>query len=135
MAYCDLENLTDKIEESELLRLCDDAGVGDLNNVDVAAVWGDAIEAADGTIDAYCSVMPSPAPRIIQDISVDISIYELYSRRADSCPEIRKDRYEAAIKFLEGVASGKNKLEISTISGTVNITSSDRVFSRSAFDA
>ena len=117
-----------------MLRLCDDAGLGDLEHDDVAVIWEESIEAAGGIIDAYCNMVPSPAPRIIQDIAVDIAVYDLYSRRSDACPEIRKDKHIAAIKFLEGVAAGKNKLFSVATSNSVNITSSTRIFSRTSFE-
>ena len=134
MAYCNLDNLKDKIEESELLRLCDDVGLGNLEHEDVAVIWEESIESAGGIIDAYCmsqcTVPVSPVPRVLQDTAVDIAIYALYSRRGDACPENRKERHTACIKFLEGVASGKNRLFSPASCNKVNISSSTRVCSR-----
>ena len=106
MAYCALADLQEQIDERELIQLTDDDNVG---IVDQGAV-DKAITDADGEIDGYLgsrhTVPLNPVPSIINKISVDIAIYNLYSRRL-APPEHRESRYKNGIRFLEQVAAGK----------------------------
>ncbi len=74
------------------------------------AVITRAIADSDAEIDGYCSTkyadLPfSTVPVMIRKISVDIAIYNLFSRRRGAT-EDRLQRYKDAIKFLSNVANG-----------------------------
>lgn len=68
-----------------------------------------SIEDADSEIDGYlskCFVVPlSPVPDVIRKYSVDIALYNLYSRRTETFSvelrNIRIERYNAAIAYLK----------------------------------
>jgi phage gp36-like protein len=135
MSYCTTENITDRIGEPALIQLTDDAGAGEVDDDIVAA----AIAASEATIDAYCqkryTVPLSPIPAQIAGLCVDIAVYNLYSRSDLAMPEVRKDRYNAAIRFLEKAAEGKIELGASTpaqvnTDNTVHIDSATRKFTR-----
>jgi len=135
MAYCTTANISDRIGETVLTQLTDDAGAGEVDDALVAA----AIAAASATIDAYCqgryTVPLSPVPAKITDLCVDIAAYDLYSRSDLVMPEIRKDRQSAAIRFLEKVAAGTIALGATTpapadTSNSVELTSNKRIFDR-----
>jgi phage gp36-like protein len=106
MAYSALADIELAIPEATVIQLTDDenSGVVDENIV------SEAIRQADSVIDSYCSsrygVPFSPVPDVIKTCSVDIAIYNLYSRRAEELPGTRKDRYNNAMKILEGIAKG-----------------------------
>lgn len=73
-----------------------------------------AISDADAEIDSYLGtvfsdVPLSEIPNVIRKTSVDITVYNLYSRRL-SIPEQIESRYQNAIKFLERVLEGKISL-------------------------
>jgi len=134
MPYCTQDDILEQIDEAVLIQLTDPLG---------AAIDDDvvsrAIEDADATIDSYCqdrySVPLDPVPAKARQISVDIAIYNLYSRRGDTAPEVRKDRHKEAIRWLEKVNKGDIKLGAATpasinTSGSVNISSNDRIFDR-----
>lgn len=137
MGYCTLEDIQEQIPEEELIALTDDAG----NDVIDTSAVDRAIEDADGEIDGYCgrrySVPLSPVPKIIRKFSVDIAIYNLFSRR-EGAPEERRTRYKDAVRFLENVAKGIISLGVDDPDGTPaesnapRISSGDRVFSRSS---
>lgn len=66
---------------------------------------------ADALIDSYCrnvtSTLPfSPVPDIIRKISVDISIFYLFSRRGMASEDDRQ-RYTDAMNLLKDIANGK----------------------------
>lgn len=134
MSYSALADLLEQMPESELIQLTDDAGAGE---VDADAVTR-AITDADATIDAYCqgryTIPLSPVPDKIRQISVDIALYNLYSRRRGA-PEHRETRYKDAIRFLEKVSEGKIDLGAATPAQTstaheVDIEGNDAIFTR-----
>ncbi len=111
MAYCTQADLLEQIEETDLIGLTDDENTGEI----IDAIVTRAIVDADGEIDSYCGgsydVPFAPAPVMIRKISVDIAIYNLYTRRAIRVvQEERKQRYDNAVRFLKDVSRGLVKL-------------------------
>ncbi|HSW38567.1 MAG TPA: DUF1320 domain-containing protein [Acidobacteriota bacterium] len=108
MPYCTTSDLLARIGEAELIELTDDDSAGVLDAARVSA----AIADADAEIDSYCGsryTSPfSPVPVMIKKLSVDMAVYNLFSRRAHlaEVPKARKDRYDNAIRFLRDVAKG-----------------------------
>ncbi len=135
MAYCTVSDILDLISEDELVQLTDDEGTGEMDT----AVVDKAITNADAEIDGYCgkrySVPLLPVPPVICKLSVDVAIYNLFSRR-QGAPEDRRTRYKDAIKFLENVAKGLVSLGEDdpdtppSSSHKPQMTQSDPVFSR-----
>jgi len=110
MSYSVQDDILEQISEAELIDLTDDEGAG---SVDTSAV-ARAIADADAEIDGYCATRYTvpflPVPVMIRKLSVDIAIYNLYSRRGkgmgDIVPEDREKRYNNAIRFLRDVSKG-----------------------------
>jgi phage gp36-like protein len=134
MAYSDQDDILEQIDEAVLIQLTDPSGTA----IDEDVV-SRAIEDADATIDSYCqgryTAPLNPAPAKVRQISVDIAIYNLFSRRADTAPDVRKDRYKEAIRWLEKVNKGDISLGAATPAATntrdtVDISSNDRIFDR-----
>jgi phage gp36-like protein len=135
MSYCTIANITDRIGEAALITLTDDEGTGDVVDALVTA----AIAAAAATIDAYCqgryTVPLATVPAKVAELCQDIAVYELYSRSDLVMPEVRKDRYNAAIRFLEKVAAGTIALGAATpapadTNNSVDFDSNRRIFNR-----
>ena len=105
MSYCTQSDIQKLIPTQELAELTAETG-----STPDATVITEAIAKADAEIDSYCTnhytVPFQSIPAIIKTISEDISLYNLYSRRS-VVPELRKDRYESAVKFLTAVATGE----------------------------
>lgn len=136
MAYSTQTDLEEQISQAELIQLTDDAGSG---SVDTSAV-ARAVADADAEIDSYCGgryTMPfSPVPVIIRKFSVDMAIYNLFSRRSVlKVPEERQKRYDNAIRFFRDLAKGLISLgadspaESSDGLPQATRTKDDRVFS------
>jgi len=137
MAYCTLADLQDQISEDELIELTDDDNAGVVD----AGVVTAAIAKADALIDGYCgkrySVPFTTVPDIVEALSVDIAIYNLFGRR-EGAPEDRRNRYKDAVDFLRGVARGDNSLGENDPDGSPTETNQpemassnpDRVFTR-----
>ena len=135
MAYSTQDDMLQQLDETSLIRLTDDAEDGVID----AEVVTRSIADADATIDAYCqgryTVPLTPVPDKIRGVSVDIAVYNLYSRKGDTAPEIRKDRHKEAIRFLEKVSEGKIKLGALTpasvnTADSVQAEGNDRIFTR-----
>lgn len=133
-----MDDIKKMLPEAELLRLTDDEDLGAIDPIRVE----EAIAQADAEIDAYVgarySVPLASAPEFLRKASVDLAIYNLYSRTALALPEVRRDRYANTARLLEGIASGKVTLgmpsppaptEIASGSGT-NKSAPDNVFTR-----
>lgn len=135
MSYSEKTDILDQMDEAALIQLTDDAAAGAVDDDKVAK----AIADADATIDSYCqgryTVPLSPVPDKVRQLSVDIAIYNLYSRRDDTAPETRKERHKDAIRFLELVNGGKIRLGAATPAAvdtahSVNIASNEKLFTR-----
>lgn len=137
MPYCTLADITDMLDENEIIRYTDDAGTGLVNT----SVTDKAIAGADALIDSHLaarySVPVQDVPDIIIGLAVDIAIYKICSRRSAAPDEIRR-KYDDAVRYLEKVAAGKiiipkaDSAPADTSAGSAAVTSSKRVFSRSS---
>jgi len=129
MAYCTQTDILKQITEDQLLQLTDDDDTGSIDTDVVIA----AITDADDVIDGYCaqrySVPFTTTPGIINTISVDLAIYNLFSRRIHTIPELRKERYENSMKLLKDIESGRISLGV-----PAPAENSDRIGSYTAND-
>ena len=135
MPYCTKDDLLKKRSQDELIQLTDDEGTGFI----VDSIIMKNISEADGEIDSYCKKkynLPfNPVPEIINKLSVDIAIYNLYSRRQDLTNEVVIKRYDDAIKFLKDIARGLVEISAESppaaASGQVGeFTANERIFKR-----
>ena len=135
MPYCTKADILEQMENDVLIQLTDDEDAGVVDDDKVTR----AIANADAEIDSYCgtkyTVPFTTVPPIILMVSVDIAIYNLYSRRRGA-PESIKERYDDRIAFLKSVSKGEATLGEDDPDGTPagtnypEISSSDRIFSR-----
>lgn len=137
MAYSTIDDIKKLIPEASVIQLTDDEGNDQVNQARV----DEAIASADAEIDSYCggryAVPFTTAPDIIKKISVDIAIYNLYSRRVEVIPETRAERYRNAIRQLEGIAKGLISIGMTPEPESpnaaqvfINRTEDDRVFTK-----
>lgn len=137
MAYSTIDDIKKLIPETSVIQLTDDEGNGLVNQARV----DEAIASADGEIDSYCggryTVPFTTVPEIVKKISVDIAIYNLYSRKVETIPETRAERYKNAIRQLESIAKGLVSIGIvpepaSSNAAPVytNRTEDDRIFTK-----
>lgn len=106
MAYCTVNDITGMLPRETLIQLSDDEALGAVDTTRV----DEAIAQAGGEIDSYCGerygVPVTPTPAVLKKLSVDIAIYNLYSRRVTEMPPVRKERYQNSIRTLEAIAKG-----------------------------
>jgi len=107
MAYCTLQNLKDRFDESELMQLTDESNVGEID----AVVANRAIADADAEINSYLVAYTLPlanVPGNFELMACDLVRFYLYKNQI---PDVVDTRYKKAIRYLEKVAEGKIKLE------------------------
>lgn len=136
MAYSVLDDIQKMIPKDTVIQLTDDEGAGTMN----AARITEAIAQADSEIDAYLGsrydVPFATVPDVVKKISVDLAIYNVYSRRVEEIPATRVDRYKNAIRLLEGIRDGKISIGEATEppgeTDQVKVSTSedDRIFTR-----
>jgi len=133
--YSTQADILKQISEAELIQLTNDTvGATTIDDVNEAKARLDADEEIDSYLRKRYSLPLDPVPSRLNKLSVDIALYNLYGRRQRT-PEDVRIRYKDAIAFLKAVADGTASLgedTPGTPAGTpVNITSEDRIFSRS----
>lgn len=111
MAYCTQSDIEKQLPQAELVQLTDDDADGSPDT----GVVDEAIAEADAEIDSYLArryeVPLDPVPVLVKKLSVDLAIWNLYSRRSVDEP-IRKERYQAAVKLLQAIADGRATLGV-----------------------
>ena len=109
MAYSTQADIEEQLSEAELIQLTDDANAGVVD----ASVVARAIADADDEINSYLqeryTVPLNPAPSLVRKLSVDLAVYNLYSRRDLDAP-VRTKRYEDATRLLKALARGEASL-------------------------
>ena len=104
-----MDHIRNQLEEARLIQLTDDEGTGAVVTARVNQAISDADEEINGYLGARMSVPVFPVPESLRRLSVDLAVYNLYSRR-EKVPDNRMERYRAAVRFLEQVALGKISL-------------------------
>lgn len=132
MPYATSDDIEKQLSEDEIIQLTDDAALGVVDALVVASAIADASEEIDGYVGSKYALPLSTAPGILRKLCVDIAIFNLFARRHDSIPELRKERYDNAVKFLMAVAAGKISLGQSDPGGSppssgVSHTGADQV--------
>lgn len=137
MAYAVTQDLLDTFGEVELIDLTDrdDPPTGAV----VDAVATREIAAAAAEVDGYCTgryALPlAPVDLIVKNIVMDLARYRLYTR---TVPDEVTERAKTARAQLRDINAGKLNLTAAAAGATapgvglVEITTSDRLFTRDA---
>lgn len=143
--YATIDEVRAMIKEDAIDSLIDDRHIEDENerNVLLRDITLGAIQDADAEIDGYLArrypVPLTTIPQMINKLSKDIALYNLFSRRGIDEQSEEKNyltRYKAAIDFLRLVAEGKVEIGLDTpkqaAASGFTMQSSDRLFSRTS---
>jgi len=111
MAYCTAADLKSRFGEQEILQLADRQNTG-AENADVLSI---AILDAEATIDGYLSdggydLPLEVVPFMLVRHACAIARYLLYT---NGKPEAVQQGYDRALLFLENVATGRIRLQVS----------------------
>lgn len=136
MAYCTQNDLLTMIPLKELAELTADSG-----DTPDSQVVAEAIQRAAAEIDSYLGMrytLPlNPVPDQVMGLSMDMTLYHLYSRRS-VVPAVRLLKYDAAVAFLKLAAAEGAVLEQSGDTGQAEtqiqagaeFSSATRIFTR-----
>jgi phage gp36-like protein len=131
MAYCTLDDIKEEIQEEVLIEITDLEETGAINEARVVT----AIERADSIINAHLGVripVPvDPVPDAVNEMSVDIALYTLFSRN-ENVPKLRTDRHNMAIRMLKDFAAGN--LSVGAILGEESSAGTGIVYSAPSKD-
>lgn len=145
MSYATREEVRQMIRDSAFAPIVDDAfrELAEDREAALDPLIDMAIQDADAEIDGYLAkrytVPVSPAPRVLNKLSKDIALYNLFSRMGineDSREKVIITRYNSAIKFLTLVAEGTVSLgtesedPASAAATGFTVSSNGRIFSR-----
>jgi phage gp36-like protein len=140
MPYCTQNDLEERISKEDLIALTDDERIGEV----ISSVVEAEIKRADDRIDGYLRgkfslpLEPSTIPGILNAISIDIAVYNLYTRKPSvGIPDTISDRFKDTIKQLNDISLGKLNIfdkDSAALAGTseayaCNKKESDRLFS------
>lgn len=107
--YSTVDDIKKHIPEDIIVQLTDDENFGAINRERI----DEAIIQADAEIDSYCGGRYSVplntgngCPYVIKKLSVDIAIYNLYSRTVMEMSSVTSERYRNAIRQLEAISKG-----------------------------
>ena len=110
MGYSNLEDLTALLPEATLIKLSNDqrqAEVVDLVNIDQAINQAD--REIDGFVGLVRTVPLNPVPQLIQTLSGQMAIFNLYRRRGQ-VPDMWQSQYSSAKRTLERIGQGSMSL-------------------------
>jgi len=143
MPYCNLDDLKHAIPEETLILLTDDASPPTIvADAVVEAAIADGDDVIDGYLRGRYNLPLAVTPKLIRRLSVDLAIYNIYTRRPEvEPPQNVKDRRAAALKLLSAIQKGEVALGIDTGSAPpspgeykTNKSGADRVFSKTVLD-
>lgn len=147
--YCTIKEVTDMIKPDAINSVIGEGYIEDeaIKVEKFEPIARLAIEDADSEINGYLAKRyPTPlssTPGIINKLSKDIAIYNIFSRSGIDEGERESNyltRYKNAIKYLENVAKGIVDIEASspsapaTSSGFVKISSNKKLFGRNSLE-
>lgn len=133
MPYASTADLIARYGEEELIQQTDRDNVGALDAATVARALADASALIDGYVAARYTLPLASAPAVLVGVCCDLTRYALWTEAA---PEIVEKRRDQALAVLRDIGSGRARLDVPTPaaapSGTVQIVSGERLFSREA---
>lgn len=132
--YCTLTDMINRFELTELIQLSDSAHIGMIDDAVVNAAISDASNLIDGYISGRYALPLQSVPSVLISICANIARYNMYD---NAVTDVVQRNYDAAIRFLEQVGTGKIKMGLSADNTqpesdqTISIESSESVFARS----
>lgn len=140
MNYINVSVLLNYISEDELIRLTDDLNNGTI----ITSKVEEAIKSAESEFESYLKgiysePLSNPLPKILVQIIVDITIYNLYKRRMRlDMPESITQIYKTAVDKLEKIRRGVITIAIDKkdSKGFIKVSKSedDRIFGKTILD-
>jgi len=137
LAYCTREDVESKLPVGDIILFTDDVQSEQVNEDNLARAIEDADSVINGYVRARYRVPFDTVPKLIRQISTDLTIYNLASRKYTvEMPDTYRNRYTDSIKLLRAIKSGEVDMEDvpepePQVPDAVvtNKTKSDRVFS------
>ena len=137
MAYSAEADINAKISAKVVAQLTDDTGgiTTDSTNVTAAITNADAV--INGYLQAQYTIPLSSTPELIKQLSIDLTVYNLYTRRENaSIPDDVSKRREQSLKTLEKINQNKLKLPLpDEFANTAGVWASSKSASDKVYDS
>jgi phage gp36-like protein len=123
------------LSNAQLIQLTDDAKTGQVDTDKVTKAIEDAEAEVNGYLaKRYTVPIGAPIPNLVQKLSTDIAVWNLYRRR-QRAPENVRQAYEDAIKTLSKIADGTIVLDVAVAPPAATLTGGEvfgpeRIFTR-----
>lgn len=141
MGYCTADDIRGLLPEEDLIQLTDDEGLGRVNTARVDEAIARAAAEADSYLGGRYAVPMDPVPEVVRHLAVDIAIHALYARRVREVPQVRGERYRAAVRHLGDIARGVGVIPGAGAADApaegapeTNVTGESQVFTRSTME-
>jgi phage gp36-like protein len=138
MSYATYEDILLEVDLITLIRLTDDNDLGEPDQAVVEQMIAKAKERVNAKVSMrYHIPLAEPLPGALKGWTVDLAMYYLFGRRAETPGDVWKDRYSRTEADLDKVATGRLTLGLDDPQGAGNrqpvLFSSNRsVFTRDA---
>src|SRR5262245_61353943 len=114
MSYITISDIEGQLSTAQLVQLTDDAKSGEVDTDKITKAIDDADAEVNGYVGRrYTVPVQPPVPDLLQKLSTDIAVWNLYRRR-QRAPENVRQAYEDAIATLKMIAEGDMVLPIPT---------------------
>ena len=122
MTYILQSDIEGFMSRTQLIQCTDDEKTGEIDTDKITK----AIEDAESEVNGYLGkryVVPiaPPVPNLVQKLSTDIAVWNVWRRR-QRAPENVRQAYEDAIKRLEKIAAGEIVLDVETLPPASTLT-------------
>ena len=139
MPYITQADIAAHLPNADLVQLTDDERAGVVNSARVDEAIGYADELIDGYLRGRYTLPLSSVPGLIKNLSKDIAVHRLYSRRKADIPEKIGAQFKNALKLLEQIQKGVVSIGVESASQGAgnykgNKAVTDRVFAKDTLD-
>lgn len=141
MPYCTVTDISNVLTEASVIQMTDDAGAGTIDQDKVDAAISSSDELINGYLRARYVLPLASTPPLLKDISVNLSIYNLYLRRfAASMPDPIVKSNTAQLSLLLQIQKGVISLGIEDVAEPAagqlktNKTADSRMFPKDSLD-
>jgi phage gp36-like protein len=135
MSYATKADLGDRLTDKQLIELTDFDNAGVIVDSRITAAINDASAKIDSYAGARYSV-PLAQSDQVKNLCLDLTVWRLFTNRNLPLPESMKNNYDASMKFLLDVSSGKATLDqpAAAQSSTMDVVKRDHDGDPEVFD-
>ena len=134
--YATKQDIIDRYGDDILVRMAYTRNEEVIDDLAVTNALGDRADEIDTYLTAVAELPLDPVPPIVEQLNVDMAIYQL---AGDAVTEQQQKRYDNAVKLLTKISEGKIKLGLPAAdqpesSDAMHVSAQDKLFDRTKLD-